>query len=55
MGLNSEPLHRDNPLLQLIDSGLAALDAGEDPSLTLEELAEACQQVQDGQKTEKKP
>ena len=47
MGLNSEPLHRDNPLLELIDLGLAALDAGEKPTLTLDELADACEQVQE--------
>ena len=40
MGLNSEPLHGDNPLLELIDRGLSALEAGEAPDLTLEELAE---------------
>ena len=49
MGLNSEPLHRDNPLLELIDQGLAALDAGEEPSLTLDELADACRQTQEQQ------
>ena len=47
MGLNSEPLHGDNHLLELIDRGLSALEAGEAPDLTLEELAQACQQVQE--------